>query len=191
MTLTINDFQNRHWYVFYRSKNIQQWISWNCGTISFKKNSASFLIIAKFIFMFCSWITSSSSLDMSFLLGGIYVLETFLDKSGTLLNIGFWSRLKGRPSEIIIYAMEIVRRVLLEVINFWELPSIPKKGEPFEKLLELLSDVIFDAEVKPEISYELVSFDEVILLELRWMVDSMAADDLLCRILMYTLIFSE
>ena len=41
--------------------------------------SASFYIIAKFLFMFCSWITSSSSLDMSLLLGGIYVLETFLE----------------------------------------------------------------------------------------------------------------
>ena len=56
--------------------------------------------------------------------------------------------------------------------------SLPKISEPFEKLLELLSDVIFDAELKPDIRYELVSFDEVILLELRWMVDSMAADDL-------------
>ena len=71
------------------------------------------------------------------------------------------------------------------------MPSIPKTSEPFEKLLELLSVVIFDAEVKPEISDELVSFDEVILLELRWMVDSMAADELFCRLVMDALIFSE
>ena len=78
-----------------------------------------------------------------------------------------------------------------EVINFWELLSIPKTSEPFEKLLELLSDVIFDAEVKPDITDELVSFDEVILLELRWMVDLMVADDLFCRLVMDALIFSE
>ena len=42
----------------------------------------------------------------------------------------------------------------------------------------------FYAAEKPEITDELVSFDEVILLELRWMVDSMAADDLLCRLVM-------
>ena len=72
----------------------------------------------------------------------------------------------------------------MEVINFWELPSIPKTSELFEKRLELLSDIIFDAEVKPEISDELVSFNEVIILELRWIVDLMASDDLLCRIVM-------
>ena len=66
-----------------------------------------------------------------------------------------------------------------------------KKSEPFEKLLELLSDIIFDAEVKPEISDELVSFDEVIILELRWMVDSMAEDDSFCRLVMDALIFFE
>ena len=97
----------------------------------------------------------------------------------------------GRPSEIIIYAMAIVRRVSLEVIIFWELPSIPKTSEPFDKLLELLSDVIFDAEVKPEISDELVSFDEVILLELWRMVDLVALDDLFYRLVMDTLIFSK
>ena len=44
------------------------------------------------------------------------------------------------------------------------MPYIPKISEPFEKLLELLSDDIFDAEEKPEITDELVSFDEVIIL---------------------------
>ena len=52
----------------------------------------------------------------------------------------------------------------MEVIDFWELPSIPKTSEPFEELLDILSDVIFDAEAKPEISDDLVSFNEVILL---------------------------
>ena len=52
------------------------------------------------------------------MLGGIYVLETFLDNSSTFLNLGFWARLKGRPSEIIRSAIAIVRRVSLEVINF-------------------------------------------------------------------------
>ena len=60
--------------------------------------SASFLIIYKFLFMFFSWITSSSYLYTSFLLGGIYVLEMFLEKSITFLNLGFWAKLEGRPS---------------------------------------------------------------------------------------------
>ena len=76
----------------------------------------------------------------------------------------------------------MVRRVSLEVIDFLELPSIPKTSEPFEKLLEILSVVIFDAELMPEISYELLSFDEVIILELRWMVNFMAAYDLFCKL---------
>ena len=87
--------------------------------------------------------------------------------------------------------MAIVRQVSLEVINFWELPSIPKTSEPFGKLLELISVVIFDAELKPEISDELVSFYEVILLELLWMMDLMATDELFCRLVMDALIFSE
>ena len=69
--------------------------------------------------------------------------------------------------------------------------SIPKTSEQFEKLLELLSDDIFDAEEKPEITDKLVSFDEVILLEIRRMVDLMAADDLFCRLVMDGLIISE
>ena len=88
-------------------------------------------------------------------------------------------------------AISIVRRLSLEVIYFLALPSIPKISEPFEKLLEVLSDDIFDAEEKPEITNELVYFYEAILLELRWMVDSMAADDLFCRLVMDALIFSE
>ena len=69
------------------------------------------------------------------------------------------------------------------------MPSIPKISEPFEKLLEVLSDDKFDAEEKPEITDKLVSFDEVIILKLRPMVDLMAADDLLCRLVMDALIF--
>ena len=68
------------------------------------------------------------------------------------------------------------------------MPSITKISEPFEKLLEVLSDDKFDAEEKPEITDELVSLDEVILLELRWMVDPMAANDLFYRIVMNALI---
>ena len=71
------------------------------------------------------------------------------------------------------------------------MPSIPKISVPFETLLEVLSNDKFDAEEKPEITDELVSFDEVILLELQWMVDLMAADDLFCRLVMDALIFSE
>ena len=85
----------------------------------------------------------------------------------------------------------MVRRVSLEVIDFLELPSIPKTSEPFEKLLELLSDDTFDVKDNIEIAYKLVSFDEVILLELQWMVDLMAADDLFCRLVMDALIFYE
>ena len=135
--------------------------------------------------------TSSGSLGMRFLLGGIHVLETFLENSSTFLNIGVGARLKGRTSEIIRSDIAIVRWVSLEVINFWELTSTPKISGPFEKLLELLSDDIFDAEEKTEIIDELVSFDEVILLELQWMVDLMAAGDLFCRLVMDALIFSE
>ena len=87
--------------------------------------------------------------------------------------------------------MSIVRQVSLEVINFWDLPSIPKTSETFEKLLELFLVVIFDAELKPEISDELVPFAEVTLLELRWMVDLMVAADLFCKIAMDALFFSE
>ena len=86
---------------------------------------------------------------MRFLLGGIYVLGTFLGNSSTVLNIGFWAILKGRPSEIIRSDISILRRVSLEVINFLELPSIPKTSETFENFLELLSYDIFDAEEKP------------------------------------------
>ena len=128
---------------------------------------------------------------MSFLLGGLYVLETFLENSSTFLNLGSWAKLKVWPSDIIGSAIAIVRRVSLEVINFWEFPSIPKISEPFKKLLELLSDDIFDAEEKPEMTDELFSFDEVITLELWWMVDLMAEDDLFCRLVMDALIFSE
>ena len=61
------------------------------------------------------------------------------------MNIGFWEILKVIPYEIIGSAFAIVKRVLLEVINIWELPSIPKISEPFGKILELLSDDKFDA----------------------------------------------
>ena len=71
------------------------------------------------------------------------------------------------------------------------MPSILKRSGQFEKILEVLSDDKFYAEEKPEITDELVSFDEVILLELRWMVDLMAVDDLFCRLVMDALIFSE
>ena len=70
------------------------------------------------------------------------------------------------------------------------MPSIPKISEPFEKNIEVLSDDKFDAEDNPDITDELVSFDEVILLELRWMMDSMAVHDLFCRLVMDALIFS-
>ena len=123
-------------------------------------------------------------------MGVIYVLKIFLDNSSNFLNIGFWARLKGRPFEITRSAIAIVRRVSLEVINVWEFPSIPKTSEPFENLLGLLSDDIFDAEEKTEITDELVSFDEVILLELLWIVDLMAADDLFFRLVMDAFIFS-
>ena len=66
-----------------------------------------------------------------------------------------------------------------------------KISEPFETFLELLSDDIFDAGEKPEITEKLVSFDEVMTLELQWMVDLIAEDDLFCRLLMDALIFSE
>ena len=87
--------------------------------------------------------------------------------------------------------MAMVRQFSLEVIDFWEYPSIPKISDPFETFIELLSVVIFDAELKAYISYLLVSFYEAILLELRCMVDLMAADDLFCKLETDALIFSE
>ena len=74
------------------------------------------------------------------------------------MNFGFWEILKGRPSEIIRFAIATLRWVSLEVFNFGELPSIPKISETFEKLLELLSDDIFDAEEKPDITNETNSY---------------------------------
>ena len=44
--------------------------------------------------------------------------------------------------------------------------------EPFEKLLELISFFIFDTELKPDNLDILVSFDEVILLELQCITSS-------------------
>ena len=79
----------------------------------------------------------------------------------------------------------------MEVNNIWELSSIPKTSEPFEKLLEVFSDDKFYAEEKPDNTDELVSFDEVILLELWWMVYLMASDDLFCKLVMDALILSE
>ena len=70
------------------------------------------------------------------------------------------------------------------------MPSIPRTSEPFEKNIELLSLVIFDAEVNPEISDKLVSFDEVILLKLQCMMYFMAADELFCKLALDALIFS-
>ena len=59
------------------------------------------------------------------------------------------------------------------------------------KILELLSDDIFGAEEKSDITDKLVSFNELIHLELQWMVESMAKDELICRIVMDAPIFSE
>ena len=80
---------------------------------------------------------------------------------------------------------------MLKVIYFLSFPSIPKTSEPFELLLELLSVVVFDSELKDDISYMLVSFDEVILLELWCMVDFMTECDLFCKLEIEALIFLE
>ena len=103
-------------------------------------------------------------------------METFHDNSSTFLNLGFSERLNGRPFDIIEYSFAIVKQVLLEIISSCEFPSIPNISENFEKLLELLADVIFDAKVKPDITDELVSLDEMVLLELLLMVDLMPED---------------
>ena len=65
-----------------------------------------------------------------------------------------------------------------------------KTSERFEKLLELLSDDIFDAEDKSEITDEWESFDEAILLELQCMVDSITPDNLFWTLSIDALIFS-
>ena len=118
-------------------------------------------------------------------------MGTFLANSRTFLNIVFLWRLKETPSDIMRRAMAIVRRVLLEVIYFWELSSIPKISEPFDTFLELLPVVIFYANLTDDISDTSMWFDEVIVLELRCMLDSMAEDDLLCKFEMDALTFSE
>ena len=87
--------------------------------------------------------------------------------------------------------MEIVRRVSLEVIYFWGLQSIPKVSEQFEKILVLLPVVIFDSELKDDISGTLVSYYELIILELRRMVDFLTSYDLIYKLEMDALIFSE
>ena len=68
--------------------------------------------------------------------------------------------------------MEIVRRVSLEEIYFSEFSSIPKISEQFVTLIELLSVLVFDTDLKSNILDLLVSFDEVILLDLWFIVDS-------------------
>ena len=57
-----------------------------------------------------------------------------------------------------------------------------KKNESFGTLIELLSVIIFDSKLKVDISNTLVSFDEVILLELRYIMYSMTADDLFYKL---------
>ena len=71
------------------------------------------------------------------------------------------------------------------------MPSIPKISEPFRTFIELLLVLIFYAELKVEVSYMLVLFDELILLKLWCMVDSMVADDLFCKLEMDAFILSE
>ena len=62
------------------------------------------------------------------------------------------------------------------------MPPIPKINEPFELLIVLISVDIFDADLMDYISDTLVLFDEVILLELQCMVDSITAYDLFCKL---------
>ena len=66
-----------------------------------------------------------------------------------------------------------------------------KISEPFETLLELLSVVIFHAEIKADISDRLVSFYKVMLLKIWCMVDLMTAYYLFYKLKMDALIFSE
>ena len=70
------------------------------------------------------------------------------------------------------------------------MPSIPKISKPFETFIELLPVVIFDAEPRVDTSDILFSFDEVILLVLSCMVDSVEEDYLLCKTEVDSLIFS-
>ena len=85
--------------------------------------SDSFLIKLKLLFIFWSWITSWRSLGIRFMFGSWYHFDTFLSKSSTLLNLGFWDRLKYRPSEIMRPNIATVRRVSLEVAIFYVLWS--------------------------------------------------------------------
>ena len=94
----INNFQNINWCVFAEASIFNNGHLGIVAPYPEKNNpyiSASFLIVDKLLFMFYSWITYSSYLGIIFLLGGIYVLETFLEKSSTFLSLGLWERLKG------------------------------------------------------------------------------------------------
>ena len=118
--------------------------------------SASFLIIAKLLFLFYSWITSSSSLGVIFMLRGIYILETFHSRSSVFLNLGFCEYIKVKAfwdnknwcgnSKISLVGSNQFLRIDINTKNKWTIL----------KLLKLISVVIFDAELKPDISYELV-----------------------------------
>ena len=118
--------------------------------------------------MFCSWIASISSLDIIFLLIGIQASIYYL------LESWFLWKIKGNTA--------IVRQALLEVIDFWALSPITKISGKFGLLLALLSVVIFDVDMKEMIPDTLVSFDELIILELQYMVGLMKADDLFCKL---------
>ena len=102
----------------------------------------------------------------------------FLVNSSTFLNLGFWKILKERPLEIIGSDISTVGWISLEVIYFWSLPSIQRISEPFELLIVLLSVVKFNAVLKDDMPDMFILFDEAILLELWYIVDSMTSDEL-------------
>ena len=58
------------------------------------------------------------------------------------------------------------------------MPSIQRISETFELLIVLLSVVKFNAVLKDDMPNTFIPFDEAILLELWYIVDSMTSDEL-------------
>ena len=113
--------------------------------------------------------------------GGLINFDIVLANFCTFLNLGFWDRLKDKPSEITRSAIATVRRVSLEVIIFCMLLSPVKKIKPFWGVVGFLSGDLLQLVLKDDVSYIAVVFDEYRPLEVRWIFDSTTSDDLSCK----------
>ena len=87
--------------------------------------------------------------------------------------------------------IDTVRLVLLEVIISCVLLSSIKNIEYFWGVIWLLSRNVLQLVLKDDVSDVVVIFDEDILLELRWIFDSITSDGLSCKRCMEVTIFCE